>query len=227
MAKSSAPGVSLTERAYAEVKALILRGAIAPNAQIDEKMIAGRLGVSRTPVREALLRLKNEGLVEIERGRGIVVRALSSSDMHEIYQAITGMEVMAVFVLTARGAERAALEPLYAALRRFDAAGRRADLELWGKADEAFHRGLLLLCGNRHIEAAGLQFRDLAQRAHLVAMRLQPLEYLARSAEMHRALVELILAGDAEAAASAHFQQRRRGAEMLVKAVETFHLVAL
>jgi DNA-binding GntR family transcriptional regulator len=219
--------MSLMESAYSEIKALILHGAIAPHAQIDEKAIAARFGMSRTPVREALLRLENEGLVDIERGRGIVVRALSSGDMREIYQAITGVEVMAVFLLTASHAQPDALEPLFAAVQRMVGAVARSDAELWGEADEAFHRGLLVLCGNSRIERAGLQFRDLTQRAHLVALRLQPLDYLVGSAEAHRALVDSILAGDADAAAALHFRQRRRGEDMLVSAVEKFRLTAL
>jgi DNA-binding GntR family transcriptional regulator len=219
--------MSLTDAAYAELKSLILHGTIAPNAQIDEKAAAARLGMSRTPVREALLRLENEGLVDIERGRGIVVRALSSTDMREIYQAVTGMEVMAVSLLTAARPTRATLQPLLATLEKMDTATSQADLELWGEADEAFHRGLLSLCGNSRISRVGLQFRDMAQRAHLVAMRLQPVEYLATSAAKHRALAELLLAGDADRAAAAHFQQRCRGEEMLISAVEKFRLAAL
>ncbi|HUA78123.1 MAG TPA: GntR family transcriptional regulator, partial [Acetobacteraceae bacterium] len=181
-----AQSISLTDSAYAGIKSLILQGAIAPNAQIDERAMAAELGMSRTPVREALLRLENEGLVEMGRGRGIVVRALSSGDMREIYQAITGMEVMAVFLLTGQHPTRSTLEPLLGALKRMDEASARGDLELWGEADEAFHRALLMLCGNSRIERSGLQFRDLTRRAHLVAMRLQPADYLTRSVEAHR-----------------------------------------
>jgi len=222
-----AQGTSLTDAAYDELKGLILHGTITPNAQIDEKAAAARLGMSRTPVREALLRLQNEGLVDIERGRGIVVRALSSTDMREIYQAVTGMEVMAVYLLTAARPSGDTLQPLLIALDRMDAATRQGDQENWGEADEAFHRGLLKLCGNSRISRVGLQFRDVAQRAHLVAMRLQPAEYLAGSAAKHRALAELVLAGDPDKAAGEHFQQRRRGEEMLISAVEKYRLIAL
>lgn len=218
---------SLTAAAYMEVKGRILHGGIAPNTQIDEKAEAARLGISRTPVREALLRLQHEGLVNIERGRGIIVRGLSSADMREIYQAVTGMEVMAVSLLTARQPAHDRLGSLFAALKEMDAAIQKADLEGWGEADESFHRGLLALCGNALISRAGLQFRDMAQRAHLVAVRLQPVEYLATSAAKHLALAELILAGDPERAAADHFQQRRRGEDMLISAVERHRLVAL
>lgn len=224
---SLAQGMSLTDTAYAELKELILRGRIQPNAAVDEKTVAARLGTSCTPVREALLRLENEGLVEIERGRGIIVRALSSGDMREIYEVITGMEVMAVFLVTSAAPGRAMLAPLFAALDQMEAAKRNADLERWGEADEAFHRGLLLLSGNSRLVRVGVQFRSLAQRAHLVAVRLQPLEYLDRSAEEHRALTELILAGNPEKAADAHFRQRRRGEDALVAAVEKFGIVVL
>jgi DNA-binding GntR family transcriptional regulator len=219
--------VSLTESAYAEIKGLILHGAFAPNAQVDEKALATRLGMSRTPVREALLRLEQEGLVEIQPRRGIVVRALSSGDMREIYQAVTGLEIMAVFLITESRLTRNMLKPLFAALKRMDEARRASDLEIWGEADEAFHRGLLLLCGNSEIRRVGVQFRELAQRAHFVAMRLQPISYLAQSTAAHRELVDLILAGKPDKAAAAHFHQRRRGEEMLVNAVVKFRLAAL
>jgi hypothetical protein len=133
---------------------------------------------------------------EIQPRRGIVVRALSSGDMREIYQAVTGLEVMAVFLMTEGRLTRNNLKPLFAALKRMDEATQASDLEVWGEADEAFHRGLLLLCGNSRIRRIGVQFHELAQRAHLVAMRLQPISYLAQSAAAHRELVDLILAGD-------------------------------
>jgi DNA-binding GntR family transcriptional regulator len=219
--------VSLTESAYEEIKGLILHGAFAPNAQVDEKALAKQLGMSRTPVREAFLRLEQEGLVKIQPRRGIVVRALSSDDMREIFQAVTGLEAMAVFLITQGNLTRSALKPLFAALKRMDQAARASDLEIWGEADEAFHQGLLLLCGNSRIRRTGVQLRELAQRAHFVAIRLQPISYLAQSAAAHRELVDLILSGEPDKAAAAHFRQRRRGEEMLVNAVIKFRLAAL
>ena len=184
--------------------------------------------MSRTPVREAFLRLEQEGLVEIQPRRGIVVRALSSDDMREIFQAVTGLEVMAVFPNNPRSFDaRSALKPLFAALKRMDQAARASDFEIWGEADEAFHQGLLLLCGNSRIRRTGVQLRELAQRAHFVAIRLQPISYLAQSAAAHRELVDLILSGEPDKAAAAHFRRRRRGEEMLVNAVIKFRLAAL
>jgi DNA-binding GntR family transcriptional regulator len=217
----------LTDKAYAAVKSRVLSGDIAPNTHIDEKQLAAQLGMSRTPVREALLRLQHEGLVTIARGKGIQVLSLSSVEMRGLYQAITAMEVMAVYILAERRPDAETLAPLTDALARLEAASQQQDLDAWGQADEAFHRALLQICGNRYLKEAGLGFRDRAQRAHMVAMRLQPPQYLARSYEAHAGLVDLIRSGDAQRASDAHLDQRRRGENALVSAVERFRLQVL
>jgi DNA-binding GntR family transcriptional regulator len=219
--------VSLTEEAYGAIKAAILDGKIAPNSPIDEKSTAARLGMSRTPVREALLRLRNEGLVDMTRGRGIHVRLLSSIDMREIYELITGVETLAAYLIASRKPGEAELAPLLAAVAEMEAAGHVSSVEAWGQADEAFHRALLTLCGNSRARALGLQLRDTIQRPHLVAMRLQAPDYLNGSATAHRALATLILKHEAEQAANMHFRQRRRGEEALMQVVERYRLAVL
>jgi DNA-binding GntR family transcriptional regulator len=213
-----------SDTAYAGIKQRIVSGAIPPNALIDEQEIAEELGVSRTPVREALLRLEAERLVEIGRGKGIRVLSLSSADMRAIYQVITGLEATAVFLLTARKPSRGELGPLLRAVDDFEVAAAAGDDGAWGDADERFHRALLELSGNERLTEAGCRQRDAAQRAHLVAVRLQSAEYKARSAENHRGLIDLILAGDPWAAHAAHFRQRMRGEDALVSIVERFNL---
>jgi DNA-binding GntR family transcriptional regulator len=226
--------MSLTDTAYASIKAAILAGEIAPNAPLDEKSIAAGLGMSRTPVREALLRLQGEGLVEMARGRGIHVRLLSAADMREIYEVLTGLETLAVSLLASpgiapQGSTAAAGPPaaLADALARMEQAAAAGDWQEWGGADEAFHRALLEGCGNGRVRALGLQHRDLIQRPHFVAMRLQPPDYLARSTRAHRALLALIAAGDAERAALAHLQQRRRGEAALMAIIDTYRLASI
>lgn len=225
---------SLTDSAYKKIKGWILRGQILPNNQIEEQEIARRLSMSRTPVREALLRLQNESLIEIKRGSGIRVLSLSSTDMREIYQLITGLEALAVYLLAQRlhtkepsPRTKEALAPLYEALDALDQAAAEGDMDAWGEADERFHRSLLQTCGNKRVAQTGTQFRDITQRAHLVAARLQTLEYKLKSVEAHRALADLILAGKADEARDLHFHQRMRGEQALVEALEKFGLLSL
>ena len=217
-------GERASDTAYADIKRWIISGKIPPNASIDEQEIAETLGISRTPVREALLRLQAERLVAIGRGKGIRVLSLSSSDMREIYQVITGLEATAVFLLTRREPSRDALAPLLRAVADFDAAAASGDSDAWGDADERFHRGLLELSGNQRLREVGCRQRDAAQRAHLVAVKLQSADYKARSAENHRALIDLILRGDPWEAYQSHFHQRMRGEDALISIVERFNL---
>jgi DNA-binding GntR family transcriptional regulator len=213
-----------SDTAYAKIKAWILNGKIAPNSLIDERKTAERLGISRTPVREALLRLQTENLVEIARGKGIRVLALSSPDMREIYQVITGLEILAVYLLTSRRPARRDLEPLFQTVTDMEAASKSDDGEAWGDADEAFHRGIVGLSRNGRLAQAAIQLRDSSRRAHLVAVRLQPAGYRKASEKYHRDLLKLILEGDPLRALASHLEQRLRGEEALVSIVEKFNL---
>jgi DNA-binding GntR family transcriptional regulator len=221
------PRPSRTDAAYRKIKGWILREQIRPSVPIDEQDTARRLGMSRTPVREALLRLQAEGLVEIARGKGIRVMTLSSDDMREIYQLVTGLEVLAVHLLTSRQPSREVLAPLIDAVDAMEQSLDEADVDAWGEADERFHRQLFELCRNGRVKTVGLQYRDAAQRAHLVAARLQDNDYRRKSLTAHRGLVDIILSGDADAARETHFRQRSRGEQALLGAVERYRLTNL
>lgn len=216
-----------SDAAYREVKAWIQSAAIPPGGLIDEAEAAERLGMSRTPVREALLRLQAEGLVEIGRGRGIRVLPLSSADMREIYQVISGLEAVAVALIAMRARHPGDLDALRAATDAMDRALADGDVEAWGNADESFHRALLHLSGNGKLHAVGCQMRDIAQRAHMVAVRMQPDNYRAVSTRRHAHLVDLLSGSDAGAAEAEHTAQRLRGEEALVGMVERLHLANL
>jgi DNA-binding GntR family transcriptional regulator len=215
-----------SDAAYEAVKRWIQNAEIAPGALIDEAEAAKRLDMSRTPVREALLRLKSEGFVEIGRGKGIRVLPLSARDMRDIYQVITGMEVTAVGLIAARRPSQQDLASLTATTDEMERALVAGEIDRWGDADECFHRELMRLSGNRKLHAVGAQLRDFAKRAHLVALRLQSDEYRARSTQNHRHLIEAIVQGG-RLAADQHLQQRQRGEDALVGVVERFNLANL
>ncbi|GJD48590.1 HTH-type transcriptional repressor GlaR [Methylobacterium crusticola] len=216
-----------SDRAYAAIKDLIQRGAIPPGDLIDETETARRLGISRTPVREALLRLQTESFVEIGRGKGIRVLPLSSAALREMYQVISGLEVTAVSLIVRRGPSSGELDGLRAALSAMDAAIAAGDVGAWGEADETFHRELMRLSGNRKLHEVGCQMRDFVLRAHRVALRLQTPEYRAASTRSHSGLIAVLLGGDAEAAAQRHQHQRLRGEEALIGVVDRFQIASL
>lgn len=215
---------SLTDRAYAYLKAEIISGRVPAGALLDAKALADTMGVSRTPVREALLRLANEGVVEVNARRGIRVVTLTAADLQAIYEVITALEIEAVHRLTAAGSDRERLAPLTEQLVRMRVATEDGDGEAWNLADEGFHRCLLDLCGNDRLAEAGRRYRDMAQRAHFVALRLVPLEEKSRSNESHADLIRTIRSGDAEAAQRMHRVQRNRGSKLLVDVLREIKL---
>ena len=105
-------GKSMVVAAYDLIKERILKNEYEPGFQALEPEIAQELGMSRTPVREALIRLSNEGLVEVIPRRGFRVVPLSPADMREIYQVLTALESMAAEVLAKRKPTLEELAPM-------------------------------------------------------------------------------------------------------------------
>ena len=216
---------SLTDWAYREVKRRIMGNLFPPGLQILEQDLAERLGMSRTPVREALIRLEQEGLVEITPRRGMRVVPIAADDMREIYDVLTCLESRAAERLAQRRPARAELRPLIEATEAMDRALAAGDLEAWAEADESFHRLLLEASGNRRLAGMALGVFDLAHRARMVTLRMRPLPR--QSSRDHRAVIEAILEGDARRAHALHAAHRREAMELLVGILERYKLAAV
>ena len=91
--------MSFAVQAYTTIKHNILENRYPPGHQALEQELATELGMSRTPVREALIRLEREGLVELIPRRGMRVVPLSPADMKEIYDVLTGLETAALALM--------------------------------------------------------------------------------------------------------------------------------
>ena len=216
-----------SDAAYREIKSWIQTGRVAPGHLIDESEAVKELGMSRTPVREALLRLQAEGYIEIRRNKGIRVLPLSAGDMREIYQVISALEGTAVGLIADRRPPAEAFRALEEAVAQLEEYQESQDIEKWGTADELFHRELMRLSGNEKLYAVGCQLRDFAKRAHSVALRMQTDAYRARSTRSHATLLKALRGSHPEQAVEQHQAQRKRGEDALVGVVEKFHLTSL
>lgn len=188
---------SLAERAYEEMKRRIIEGAIPSGYPLLESELAEEMGISRTPVREALVRLKQEGLVTAIRHRGIFVSTLRPSDMEEVYEMIEGLESMAVKL----AAERATPEDILRmeeAVAAQEVALAQGDLMAWIVADEAFHASVVEAARNRYIREAIEKVNGRLHRVRRLTIRAR--QRLPASTEAHKATVEAIRAGDGELA---------------------------
>jgi DNA-binding GntR family transcriptional regulator len=221
-APKRATAVSLVDEAYEQIRRRILDNAWPPGHRALEQEVALALGMSRTPVREALLRLQADGLVEVIPRHGMRVLPVSPDDMREIYQILTALECMAAELLAERKPTDKVLQPLVVASKAMDKALKAEDLDAWAAADERFHAHLVELCGNRQLQATALNYWDRAHRARMFTLRLRPKPV--NSTKEHMQMVERLRAGDAAGAAAVTRAHRERASRELVAIFEQFKL---
>ncbi len=219
---NDADNLSMAEAAYKEMHRRILDNVWAPGHQALEQEIALQLGMSRTPVREALICLQNEGLVEVIPRRGMRVLPVSPTDMREIYEILSALEGAAAEMLAARKPSDEELEPLVIATRAMTKALEADDLDAWAKADESFHEQLVTMAGNKLLAEAVFSHWDRAHRARMFTLRLRPKPV--NSTQEHMALLERLRAGDATGAALVNRAHRQRGNRELLTIFERFRL---
>ena len=213
------------DRAYQAIRQRILDAVWPPDHQALEQEVALALGMSRTPVREALIRLQNDGLVEVVPRHGMRVLPVSVHDMREIYEILTALECLAAELLARRQPDARTLKPLTDANKAMDKALKAGDLEAWAAADESFHKQLVELAGNRQLQATVMNYWDRAHRARMVTLRLRPKPV--NSTREHMALVDRIAAGDADGAAEVFRAHRQRAGRELLAIFEHYRFAQL
>jgi len=216
---------SLVEEAYSAIRTRVLDNVFPPGYRALESELAEALGISRTPVREALIRLQKEGLVEVVPRHGMRVLPVSPADMAEIYVVLAALESAAVEMVATRRPAAQDLKPLLQATRDMDRALKADDLDAWAAADERFHRTLMELAGNRMLKETVENFWDRAHRARLVTLRLRPKPV--DSTREHAELVDRLRAGDAAGAVSVNRAHRARASRELLALFERLRLQQL
>ncbi len=215
----------LVEQAYQEIRARILDNLWSPGYQALEQEVALALGMSRTPVHEALMRLQQEGLVEVAPRRGMRVLPVSPTDMREIYEILTALECMASEILGKRKPSKEELRPLVEATQSMEAALGRDDLDGWARADETFHQALVKLAGNKMLLDTVMGYWDRAHRARMFTLRLRPKPV--NSTQEHMQLVDMLAAGDGAGAAQVNRTHRERASRELLAIFERYQLQQL
>ena len=141
---------TLSEQVYQRLKADLHQFLFTPGQRLSETALAGQMGVSRTPVREALTRLRDEGLVEVESKTGWFVRPIDFDRIDQLYDLRVLLELDAV----ARLAQSEAPEVQLAPLRQIwllHSSERLRDGHAVGELDEGFHSALVRAAGNDEI----------------------------------------------------------------------------
>jgi DNA-binding GntR family transcriptional regulator len=213
---------SLVERAYREIRRRILDNEYPPSHQVLEQELAAELEMSRTPVREALVRLKDEGFVQLIPRHGMRVMPLSIPDLREMYEVLLALELAAIEGLTRSCPDEVKLSPIQRALDDMDGALTKRDLDAWVNADERFHRGLVALCGNSRLVMMVDTLWDQGHRARRTTVRLR--SGLKKSNEEHRELMKAIQTGQWQEARTRHENHFRRTSQEIVRLLEQFGL---
>lgn len=213
---------SLVEHAYREIRRRILDNEYPPGHQVLEQELATELAMSRTPLREALVRLQNERFVELIPRHGMRVVPLSAADLQHLYEVLTALELTAIERLARSNVSAAMLDDLGHALDLMDAALERGDVEAWVRADESFHRMLLDVCGNPRLASMAYTLWDQGHRARMTTVRLR--RALARSNQEHRGVLEAIRRGDWRQARNRHARHRARATGEIIELLERYRL---
>jgi DNA-binding GntR family transcriptional regulator len=157
MKSVAAPGVALprprhnlADQVYAALKAQLNAFSLVPGDRFSEAELGARLGVSRTPVREALFRLRTEGLLDVDSKSGWFVRPIDFGKLEQLYDLRVILESACVARLCAHAEAAPALDELKAAWL-VPVADRLADGHAVGVLDEAFHATLVRAAGNDEI----------------------------------------------------------------------------
>ncbi|MEV6662083.1 GntR family transcriptional regulator [Streptomyces nigra] len=187
---------SYREKVADALRAALIAGELRPGEVYSAPGLAARFGVSATPVREAMLDLAKEGLVDTVPNKGFRVTAVSEKQLDE-YKHIRALIEIPTVVELAATADPVSLEALRPAAREIVRAAADGDLIAYVEADTRLHLGLLALAGNAHLVEV---VRDLRKRSRLYGLTaLVEAGRLLASAEEHLELLDALLARDERA----------------------------
>ncbi|HUQ38818.1 MAG TPA: GntR family transcriptional regulator [Acidimicrobiales bacterium] len=192
---------SLADRAYAELKEAILGGRFEPGASMAEVELAEALGISRTPVREALALLRRDGLIESTPGGTSVVRVLEPGEVRELFLIREALECLALREHIKGDAVHRDGKALSALVERQRKAAAKGDVVAFLEADEEFHLTVCHEAGLEHVAELLASLREKMRQAGLRAVT-EP-DRMKKVLREHERIVKALRAGDGEAAADA------------------------
>ena len=187
----------LREIVYEELKRQILIGEIPPGTRMMEVELADVMGVSRTPVREAIRKLEKEGLVTIEPRKGAYASNISIKDMVDVLEVRQGLEGMAAAIASGKITEHQKAD-LLNVVEKYKAAVDSANLEEIIKYDEEFHSMIISISGNKTLMQVFSTVQELALRFRYIYY--DDFNRYESMPKEHQLIEEAIMSGDAEKA---------------------------
>lgn len=187
---------------------------LTPGTWIDEQKLAEQYGISRTPLREALKVLASEGLVELKPRRGCYVTEISRQDLDDIFPLMAMLEGRCA-ADAVRRAKPADIKALRATHDRLEVAARDGQINAFFEANQAFHRQIQELAGNRWLLSVIQDLRKVLKLSRLHSLSLEG--RLQQSLDEHRLIMAAFENGNAEQAEKLMHDHLLSGREALAK----------
>jgi len=188
---------NLADKAYKLIKLRIIGNKFSPNMHLSEDKLVSMLKIGRTPVREAIVRLKHEGFLTVMSRRGIFINFFSESELRQIYEMMEALEGMAVKLVAKRITQKG-IERLEKVVEEMEKAFQSNNQKKWAKSDIKLHRLIQQMSGNRYIAKAMVLIDERIKRARTLHLQIQGLPV--KSTQQHRQIVEAIKRGDPDTA---------------------------
>ncbi|MEM7774071.1 MAG: GntR family transcriptional regulator [Pseudomonadota bacterium] len=221
----SLPKASRTREAYLRIKQDIMRNALPPGFQCMETELAERLGISRTPVHEALVKLVDDGLIELKARRGMRVLPISIEEMRDIYDLLKMLEPECAAALAAQGLSPSQLAELAATVTAMEAAIDRGELAGWAIADDRFHRLHLDYVRNRRLAKIIARLLDQAHRVRMFTLKFRKVPH--KSTSDHARMVKLLKQRNVERVRKLYRRHRENAAVELFQILHRYDLQQL
>ncbi|TLF48150.1 GntR family transcriptional regulator [Halomonas urmiana] len=188
---------SLAQEAYEVLQRMIVRGELAPGERIAEPALCEQLGISRTPLREALRMLASDGLIATRRNRNAVVTLIDPRELEHLFEVEAGIESLAVSLAAQRmtNTELKQLETLQERLEKLHAKG---DRDGYFALNQRIHALLVAGAKNPVLEETHRRLLGRLERARYLA--LDRIGRWQESTDEHRAILEALKARDGERA---------------------------
>ncbi|MFC1572883.1 GntR family transcriptional regulator [Candidatus Eisenbacteria bacterium] len=207
--------IPIRDQVYRQVLEHVVRGEVTSGERIRDTALAKQLRISRTPVRETLLRLVQEGFLENHVGRGFTVRPLELRELQEVYPILWTLES---FGLTLSGppseSDLDSMAVVNGEMVRFGEDPSRL-IEL----DNEFHAKLLSGCENRRLVSMVTHLKRIVRRYEYAYMSHEPL--IGDSIDDHDRLIDLVRTGDVSSVGRLLEEHWRRSLQVMAKRLET------
>ncbi|MGF9801123.1 GntR family transcriptional regulator [Brevibacillus agri] len=208
----------LPQRAYLATRHAIRHLQLPPGQTVLEREMTEILGMSRTPVREALVRLEMEGWVRLIPRRGFIVAPIVADDLQQIYEVVEALDGIAGSLATVRATSEE-LDRLDRLIEEQEKALESGDLLAWTDLDDQFHHNIVDLAQNPRLRGIMDSQSDQLYRARLYTINLRPKP--TRSIMEHKAIVSVMRTGEPQAARMMLQSHRYRARNEIIEAIRS------